>query len=151
YHRATTPTGYLTERTGYTAAFDLSLDIVPIRMRQMIHDITMRPAIIQAGKFIDDPRFMRMVRSRLGDTAAEEFKPYLRDIANSPNYVSHAEAIGGAALEKLRQNMIAVLIGWNPGTVMKHGGTALFNSLQQVGWRDFAYEMAQLTRKDSTT
>lgn len=146
YFRATVPTGFLTERTGYVAPMELNLDIVPVRMRQMIHDITMRPAIIQASKFFYNPEFNRMVRKQYGDKPVEEFVPFLRDVANSPNFVSYAEQVGNQAMEFFRQNLISTLIGLNPGTVMKHGTTALLNSLQQMGYRDFGREFLGLLR-----
>jgi predicted GNAT family acetyltransferase len=146
YFRATTPTGFLEERTGYAAPMELNLDIVPVRMRQMIHDITMRPSIIQATKFFYNPEFNRMVRKYYGDKPVEEFVPFLRDVANSPNFVSFAEQTGNQAMEFFRQNLITTLIGLNPGTVMKHGTTALLNSLQQMGYRDFAVEFGHLVK-----
>lgn len=151
YFRATVPTGFLTERTGYVAPMELNLDIVPVRMRQMIHDITMRPSIIQASKFFYNPEFNRMIRKAYGDKPVEEFVPFLRDVANSPNFVSFAEQVGNEAMEFFRQNLISTLIGLNPGTVMKHGTTALLNSLQQMGYRDFAHEFFTLAKHDSAT
>jgi hypothetical protein len=151
YFRATTPQGFLEERTGYIGPTELSLDIVPVRMKQMIHDITMRPAVIQASKFFYNKEFNAMIRKHFGDVAVEEFVPFLRDVANSANYRSFAEYVGNQGLEFVRQNMIGTLIGWNPGTVLKHGTTALFNSLQQMGYRDFGLEFVRLLKKDDTT
>ena len=54
YIRATTPAGYTKQRTGYAAPMALDLDMMPVRMRQMLHDIAFRPSVIQAGKIFYD-------------------------------------------------------------------------------------------------
>ena len=41
------------------------------------------------------------------------------------------------SLEFIRQNMITTLVGLNPGTVMKHGPTALGLSMKEVGLMQF--------------
>ena len=41
------------------------------------------------------------------------------------------------ASEFIRQNMISTLIGFNPGTVMKHGPTAFGLSMKEIGAGDF--------------
>ncbi len=60
-------------------------------------------------------------------------EPYLQDVANSANRASAAQHVFAQVSEYMRQNIISVLIGYNPGTVLKHGTTALGNSMQQVG------------------
>jgi hypothetical protein len=59
--------------------------------------------------------------------------PYLKDVANSANYSSRAQSEFGRWSEFFRQNMVATLVGVNPGTVMKHAPTAFVQSLNEVG------------------
>lgn len=144
FYRATTPQGYTKGRTGYAAPMELNLDIVPIRMKQMIHDIAMRPAVLQLSKVFYNPKFERAMIGYFGKHQAKEMIPFLHDIANSANFKSMSAGYGDSALEFFRQNTIATLIGFNPGTVMKHGATAAFNSLTEVGAANFAREFTSL-------
>lgn len=151
YYRATTPQGYAKERTGYIAPIELNLDVVPVRMQQMLHDIAMRPAVIQLSKFFYDPKFKSEMIKHFGEHQAEQMIPFLRDIANASDFKSHFEQTGNSALEFFRQNMIATLIGFNPGTVMKHGTTALVNSLSEVGVLNWTREFKNIVADSPTS
>lgn len=151
YYRATTPQGYAKARTGYIAPVELNLDIIPQRMRQMIHDITMRPAIIQLSKFFYDSRFQNAVIGYYGDHQAKMMIPFLRDIANTANFRSQFEGTFNDFLNAASQNMVGTMIGLNPSTVMKHGPTALVNSLSQVGLIPWAREFTSLMKSDPAT
>lgn len=142
YYKATTPQGYTKGRTGYIAPVELNLDVVPQRMKQMIHDIAMRPAVLEMSKVFRDPEFNRNSMKHLGPIRTKEFNSFLNDVAQSANFQSNMAATASEALEFFRQNTIATLIGFNPGTVMKHGTTALVNSMTEVGITNFAKEMA---------
>lgn len=150
FYRATTPQGYTTSRTGYVAPIELDLDIVPQRMRQMIHDIAMRPAVLQLSKLFYNRQFKDAMIEHLGEHRAESMIPFLRDIANAPNFLSLEQSYANTAIEYLRQNTIATLIGLNPGTVMKHGTTALINSFTEVSAKDFLREITTMLRDDGT-
>lgn len=71
-------------------------------------------------------------------------QPYLVDVANSANYVPKDQRMFMQASEFMRQNIISTLVGLNPGTVMKHGPTALVQSLHEVGVVDFLKAMKGL-------
>lgn len=144
FYRATTPQGYTKGRTGYIAPVELSLDVVPERMRQMLHDIAMRPAVIQLSKIFYDKRFQQAMIGHFGRHQAGEMIPFLQDIANAANFKSMEASYKDKALEYFRQNTIATLIGLNPGTVMKHGATAAFNSMTEVGPLNFARELGKI-------
>lgn len=150
FYRATTPQGYTKQRTGYIAPVELNLDIVPTRMKQMLHDIAMRPAILQISKFFYDNRFERAMTAYYGAHQAKEMIPFLKDIANAPNFKSMSEQLGNEALEYCRQNTIATLIGFNPGTVMKHGATAWINSMTEVGSLNYLREFKNIVAETAT-
>lgn len=151
FFRAIPPAGYTKARNGYIAPIELNLDIVPVRMKQMIHDIATRPAVIQLGKFFYDSTFKTAIIRHLGNHQAEGLIPFLRDFANVANFNSHAAQNATQAMEFFRQNAITTLVGMNPGTVMKHSFTAAVNSLAEVGPKDFAREFATLFGHDSIT
>jgi hypothetical protein len=151
YRRATTPAGYTKQRTGYTAPLALDIDQMPIRMRQMIHDIAMRPSIIQAGKIFYDKGVRSAIAKHYGAEYRELLIPYLKDVANVANSRSDVQHVGVQVSEFVRQNMIATLIGLNPGTVMKHGPTAAMNSITEVGVVPFLKAVKSLFSTDPET
>lgn len=144
FHRATTPAGYTKARTAYTAPMSLDLDMLPVRMRQMLHDIALRPAVINAGKIFYDKDVRAAIQKHYGNEFKELLIPYLKDVANSANFRDDASRTFANASEFIRQNMISTLIGLNPGTVMKHGPTAAINSMTEVGIGNFAKAMSSL-------
>lgn len=148
YYRATTNQAYTKARTEYVAPTAMNMDIIPVRMRQMIHDITFRSAIIQAGKFFYDPKWKAAVIHHYGKEYQAQFVPFLEDVANYTNrYAGPADSL----IEHFRQNLIATMIGFNPHTVAKHGMTAGFNSMTEVGPVNFAKAFASLMRANEET
>jgi hypothetical protein len=137
YIRATTPAGYTKGRTGYTAPLALDLDALPGRMASMIHDVAMRPSVINAAKVMYDKDIRTKIAAHYGTEYRDLMVPYLRDVANSANYNSKAQKMFTQTSEFIRQNMISTLVGLNPGTVMKHGPTALVQSIMEVGPKEF--------------
>lgn len=151
YIRATTPRGYTKARTGYAAPMALDMDMMPVRMRQMLHDIAMRPAVINASKIFYDKDVRTAITKHYGKEYKDLLVPYLRDVANSANYRSDAQKVGVQVSEFIRQNVISTLIGLNPGTVLKHGPTAAINSLTEVGPLNFLKAVKGLTSINDAT
>ena len=148
YKRATTPQGYTKERTDYTAPVELNLDQIPVTMRQMIHDIAFRPAVLQAAKVFHNTKWRQTMIHYYSKERAEEFIPYLKDVAN---YSNQAPDFGNIVIEHFRQNMIATLVGFNPHTVAKHGMTAAANSMTEVGPLNFLKALKSLTSVNEET
>lgn len=151
YVRATTPRGYTKQRTGYAAPLSLYLDQTPVRMKQMLHDIAFRPAVINASKIFYDKEVRAAIAQHYGVEYRDLLVPWLRDVANSGNYRSDAAKVGTMVSEFMRQNIIATLIGFNPGTVMKHGPTAAVNSITEVGPINFLKAVKGLTEVNEAT
>ena len=144
YVRATTPAGYTKSRTGYVAPLALDLDAMPGRMSQMLHDIGLRPAVLNASKVFYDKDIRSAVRKFYGEEYRETLIPYLRGVANASNYMDRNQKALAKAGEFIRQNMITTLVGLNPGTVMKHGPTAAVLSIKEVGPVNFANAVKSL-------
>lgn len=149
--RATTPRGYTKQRTGYTAPISLDLDMTPSRMKSMLHDIAFREAIMQASKIFYAKDVRAAVTKHYGLEYRDMLVPYLRDVANSANFRSDAQAVGAGVSEFLRQNIIGTLIGFNPGTVLKHGPTAAMNSITEVGPKNFLRAVKDLLQTNDQT
>lgn len=146
YFAATTPAGYTKSRTGFTGPLSLDLDFFGPRMKQMLNDIAMREAVIQASKFFRDPDLQQAIKkhSALGIEVEKGLMPYLKDVANMSNIDSYAAQGAAKWSEWFRQNTIMTLVGLNPGTVMKHFSTAMVQSAQEAGIGAFAQQMKNI-------
>lgn len=151
YYRATTPQGYMKARTGYVAPMELNLDIIPIRMKQMVHDIVFREAVVNASKLFYDNKFQQAVTANYSREAGKMMIPWLKGVANAANFDSEAAAVANHTIEFFRQNTIGTLIGLNPHTVAKHGMTAAINSMSEVGPVHFASAFKSLFGVDKQT
>lgn len=149
--RATTANGYTKSRTGVAYPLALDLDMLPPRMKQMIHDVAMRPSVINASKIFYDKEVRGAVSKHFGNEWRDMLVPYLVDVANSANYMPKEQRIFTGVSEFVRQNMITTLVGLNPGTVMKHGPTALVQSLHEVGTIEFLKSMKSLVSINDRT
>lgn len=151
YVRATTPAGYTKARTGYAAPLSLELDQLPGRLSSMLHDIAMRPAVLNAAKLFYDHDVRRTIAGHYGSEYRDLLIPYLHDVANSANYMSRAQSDFSKWSEFIRQNMVSTLVGLNPGTVLKHGPTAFVQSMQEVGGLRFLKAARGLFSIDDAT
>lgn len=133
YFRASTADGYTKRRTGFIDPLDLSFDMVPIRLAQMLHNIAFREVVINTQKVFDNGSFKKAVENHYGVHYRDLLEPYLKDVAGGAGVNSKALAQGAALSEYLRQNAISTYIGFNPYTVMKHGSTAWALSMKEVG------------------
>jgi hypothetical protein len=149
--RATTPAGYTKSRTGYTAPVALDMDQMPGRISQMLHDIALRPAIINASKVFFDHDVRSAVRKHYGDEYRDLMIPYLKGVANSANEMSKSQRTFTQFAEVFRQNVITTLVGLNPGTVLKHAPSALVTSLREVGPADFLRAVQGMFRVSEET
>ena len=109
YVRATTPAGFTKSRTGYVAPLALDLDAMPGRISQMLHDIGLRPAVLNASKVFYDKDIRSVVRKFYGEEYRETLIPYLRGVANASNYMDRNQMAMTRASEFIRQNMITTL------------------------------------------
>jgi hypothetical protein len=138
FFRAATPAGYTKSRTGYVAPLALDMDQIPGRISQMLHDIGLRPAVLNAAKVFYDHDVRSAIRKYYGNEYKDQLVPYLRAVANASNEMTKSQVAFTRLSEFIRQNIITTLVGLNPGTVMKHGPSALVTSIREVGPGDFA-------------
>jgi hypothetical protein len=128
-----TPAGYTKTRTGATYPMALDLNQMPNRLSQMIHDTALRPAVLNAAKVLRDRAINGAITEHYGKEYSDMMVPWLRGIANAANNVSKESAWLQSSSDFLRQNLITTLVGWNPGTVLKHAPTAAMLSMHEVG------------------
>lgn len=145
YYKATTPKGYTIKRTGYVAPIDLNLDVMPQKFKQIIHDIAFREALINAQKLLSHKDVRAAIAKHFGPDYRDLINPWLKDIAS---YRNATDDVGKRFAEWsawFRQNTVATLVGFNPGTILKHGPTAFLNSLNQVGAANFMEALRDIT------
>lgn len=147
FESAATPAGYTKSRTEYAAPLALDLNQLPNRLSQMIHDTALRPAVINASKVFKDPDIRAGIAMHYGLEYRDMLIPYLRGVANASNSVQKEAAWLSSMSEFMRQNLITALVGFNPGTVMKHGPTAFVLSGKQVGPKKFAAELGAVPER----
>lgn len=134
YFRATTPKGHTLARVeNYAAQIKLSLDIIPWKLGQAVHDLSFREAIMDADKFLTDKRIRAAVDNTLGHEYTMQFRKWLQSIANDRNIDEKGLAGMDWLARQARINTTMVGVGFRVSTMMKHGMTALSNSIGEIG------------------
>lgn len=115
YIRATTGNGFARERTGYIdrVEFQNTIDALPVRMQQVMHDISYRAAVVQANRIIQDREIRGLIRKHYGNEYEAQLKPWLSDIANHYNQNEAALSFMNTVLKKARMNLSAHALGLN--------------------------------------
>lgn len=137
-YRASTPKKHSIERTDYFAAMDMELDSFKGDMSRMITDISFRTFLREAGQLFYDNDFKIALNRHWGEAYSKMLTQWLKDIGGIGATDSANGIFASKMAESLRVNVVASLIGFNPGTIMKHGLTALENSMFEVGPWHFA-------------
>lgn len=144
FFTAATAHGYTESLTQYKGFLDLTGRSTSAKIQTMIHDIAFREAVRNAAKIINNEEFMGAMTEKWSRENAGLLPGWLKDIANVRN-VSDEYAVGAERVfAGLRQNITSALIALNPGTYMKHTGTAAAMSIRQVGAVDFATAMKDI-------
>ena len=133
YHSALPQASWAKERTGASGPLNLDMSRLPMLITRELHDIAMRPSLIQASKLLLDSRVQDAVASKMGSEYTNMFRQYLTGVANRQNYLTTHPAYANSMLETLRKNLVTGLVGYNPGTVMKHAPTAFILTAREIG------------------
>jgi hypothetical protein len=134
YFKASTPKGHTLKRIdNYYAPIRLSLDAMPWKLGQAVHDLAFREAIMAADKFLGDKRLRGVVSSALGREYVGQFRPWLQSIANDRNVDDKGLTGLDWLARQARINTTMVGVGFRVTTMLKHGTTALFNSFGELG------------------
>ncbi len=133
YYRATTSKGHTIGRVEYNAPLKLGLDQISYKLSQVVHDLTHREAIMDAWKFLNRPEVTGAVKRKMGKEYSDLFNPWLRDLANNSNTDDKTLSWLDNGIRRLRLGTSAVQIGFRASTVIKHGTTAMANSVGEVG------------------
>lgn len=136
YVRATTPKGHTISRvTQMKEPLSLDPDIIPWKLGQSVHDLAYREAILNADKVLRDKRVMTAMDNAIGRDQRVQLDRWLQGVANDRNIDTRGLAAMDAFFHRLRANSMVVNIGFRATTMLKHGTTALSNSVGELGPR----------------
>lgn len=132
YYRATTRAGSTRERTEFKGPLHLSLGVINRHLAEVVHDITHREAIMNADKFLSDPRVVTAVTDAIGPDLQAQFRPWLQHIANEWAADREANSEAEKMMKSLRTNATMVGLGFRFSTILLQvSGYA--NSIERVG------------------
>jgi hypothetical protein len=143
YSRANTDTGRMNSRVEeYARPLLFDLDAVPRVIRDVIHDISYREAVIDSDKFLSHPSVREGIVHTLGPEYQSQLCPWLQSIAND-------KAVDGAALKfwqglsrRVRMNATMAGLGFRLTTMLVHGSSAGLESVAELGPKWFASGLA---------
>ncbi|HQR02481.1 MAG: hypothetical protein JSR19_06950 [Proteobacteria bacterium] len=159
YTRANTDTGRMnTRNANYARPLLLDLDALPRVIRDEIHDIAFREAILDADKFLSDGRVCEGIINALSQEHYDQLRPWLQSIAND----GKLDDSGMRALKwfndlargaRTRATMVG--LGYRISTMLVHGTSAGLESIAELGpgWfakglRDFSNPMQWAANRD---
>lgn len=133
YFRATTRNGSVYSRLkGVIEKVDLSLDFIPWKMNQLVHDLAFREAVMNVHKLLSDKRIIEGMNDSFGHEYTQALRGWLQHTANSSNVNERALHWIDRYLNKARTHIAITYIGFNPGTIFKHGMGAFFNGSVEI-------------------
>jgi hypothetical protein len=133
YTRATTRASATKERSEWVnRPILLQLGVINRHLGEVIHDITHREAVMQAHKFLSDPRIKRAIDETLGREYRRAFTPWLKYVANQWAQERAGNEGIGKFMSSLRSNTTVVGMGWRFSTVIMQAA-GYSNSLEFIG------------------
>ncbi|EJU14920.1 hypothetical protein LH128_01052 [Sphingomonas sp. LH128] len=123
----------------------LDLGVINRHLGEVIHDITHREAVITANRFLSSERVRRAVDAALGQEIGNQFRPWVKFVANSWAIERAGNEGIGRWLGKLRANATAVGMGLR-ATTMVTQIAGYSNSVEVVGEAAMAKALAQFSR-----
>jgi hypothetical protein len=134
YSRANTDTGRTNTRNeNYARPVLLSLDVIPRVIKDEIHDIAYREAIIDADKVLRDPTVRKSIISALSQEHYDQLRPWLQSIANDRKVDMQALKWFDRVAHGARTRATIVGLGYRISTMLVHGSSAAMESIAELG------------------
>lgn len=139
--------GHTEARTeGYARQIMLSLDVIPRHLAQVIHDLALREAVMNADKLLMHPRMREAISDSLGQEYYKQFRPWLQAIANDKVMDNRGLAFWEGAARYARTTSTMVGLGWRITTMLLHGSSAAANSVGEIGVKWFGDGMGDFVK-----
>ncbi len=145
YRKATTRASSTKERLQKVSRpILLDIGVINRHLGETIHDIAYRKAIIQAHRFLTNPRVQKMVDETLGREVRQQMRPWLQFVANSWAHERAGNEGAGKFFSRLRANTTMVGMGWRITTMFTQLA-GYSNSAEYVGMTHLAPEIAKFS------
>lgn len=141
YTRATTRSGSTRERVSFEAPIHLSLAVMQRHVGEVIHDLSFREAIMDADRYLANPKIEAAIESVMGREVVNQFRPWLQNIANEWAQDRRGLAFAEALFKHLRTSTTIMGLGYRLSTVLVQP-LGLSNSTERVGERAMVQGLA---------
>lgn len=142
YSRANTDTGRMNTRNeNYARPLLLDLDVIPRVIKDEIHDIAFREAVIDADRFLSNGTVRKAIVDALSQQHYDQIRPWLQSIANdgkSSTESMRALKFFSAVANGARTRATIVGLGYRVSTMLVHGASAGLESVAELGPKWFA-------------
>ena len=149
---------YMKRRTGAVQVIDLTHELVPLKMEQVIHDISVRDFVANTAKIFKDNSFRQAITNHYGKEYMDNMDAWLHRVAGDSSYSTAAVQEATKASNYFRQNVVNTMVGFNPITAGKHFTTAsmmsshtldpnLFKSVPRILYTGFGQVPASSFRR----
>ena len=146
YTRADTDTGRMNTRNeNYARPLLLSLDTIPRVIKDEIHDIAYREAIMDADKFLSNKVVRESITNALSPEHYAQLRPWLQSIANDRKVDMQALKWFDQLAHGARTRATIVGLGYRVSTMLVHGSSAALESVAEVGPVWFAKGLADFS------
>lgn len=142
YYKATTPKRYTKSRTGvFKPVLVVNLyEVLPGKLREIIHDIAFRESVTNAHKVLSDPKVQNVINKHYGKEYTDQFHPWLQNIANHFNQDDQMLRGLSSLLAGARKNIVVATLGFNAkvlltpnvGPLIKYLGTSPLKASKMI-------------------
>jgi hypothetical protein len=115
----------------------LTLDALQTTLEAEIHDISYRPALMDAWKFLNQHGTRESVVSILSNEHFQELRNWIRSIANDSTPALSDIKQYNDIFRLMRSRATIMALGYNVGVMVLHGSTAFWESATELGPKYF--------------
>ena len=126
---------------------DLNFNTLHLGTSEIIHDLAFRAPLIQALKIFNNPAVREAIRATLGPEYLKETDNWLRYIARQKLNDSRSLDYWLNRVRQVQKNFVAMNVGYNPATIVKHSGIGLAHIATEVGLGNFAKAFSDIQRQ----
>lgn len=131
-HANTTASSTKARSDKVSRPINLQLNVINRHLGEVIHDLTHREAVMQADRYLSDPRIVQAVDDTLGREIRQQFKPWVKFVANSWASEKAGNEGLGKYMQRARSNATVVGMGFRISTMLSQIA-GYSNSVEIVG------------------
>jgi hypothetical protein len=146
YKATTTRNSSLNNRVeGYTDRLNLNYEYIGRALKETVHDLAYREALLDADKLINHPDVRNAFQRAFGREEYAGLQKFLDNVKNMHTRLDQMDRVE-KAFQYARQGVTAVGIGYRVSTVLKHGSAAALKSLGYMQGGGEKYFVSRLAR-----